>query len=224
MLLSRGGNDSAIGIALIVFSLMALRSGKDVSQTINDTLHLRSQTQILLEKLEHEKSSTVQRMQGIMNYAPTAIYVKDLDGYFTFLNQKVADLCNMQHDEIVGKTVYDILPKDIADVMHENDLEVINLKMPVKYQESAPLNGETRHYLSIKFPLFNDEGELSAVGGVSTDITERVHMEESLNISQQRLLLQREQSPLGVIEWNTKFEFLDWNPAAEKNSALLKMK
>lgn len=222
MLLSRGGNDSAIGIALIVFSLMALRSGKDVSQTISDTLHLRSQTQILLdkldklEKLEYEKSSTFQRMQGIMNYAPTAIYVKDLDGHFTFINKKVADLCNMQHGEIIGKTVYDILPKDIADVMHENDLEVINLKMPVKYQESAPLNGETRHYLSIKFPLFNDEGELSAVGGVSTDITERVHMEESLNISQQRLLLQREQSPLGVIEWNTKFEFLDWNPAAEK--------
>ena len=219
LILSRGGNDSVIGIAVIVFTLMALRSGKDVSQTINDTLYLRSQTQILLDKLEkseQQKSITEKRMQGIMDYAPAAIYVKDLDGYFTFLNHKVADLHEMQHDEMIGKTVYDVLPKDIADVIHENDLEVINLKMPVKYQESAPLNGEMRHYLSIKFPLFNDDGELIAVGGVSTDITDRVNMEKSFNINQQRLLLQREQSPLGVIEWNTNFEFLDWNPAAEK--------
>ena len=219
MLLSHGGNDRTIGIALIVYSLMVLRSGKDVSQTINDTLKLRSQTQTLLEELErseYERSTTESRMQGVMDYAPTAIYVKDLDGRFTFLNQKVAELHNMQHDEMIGKTLYDILPHDIADKIQKNDLEVIKSKIPVKFEESAPHNNEERHYISIKFPLFDDNGEVCSIGGISTDITERVKMEESLDISQQRILLHREQSPLGVIEWNTKFEFLDWNPAAEK--------
>ncbi len=40
--------------------------------------------------------------------------------------------------------------------------------------------------------------------------------EEEGRISHQRILLHREQSPLGVIEWNTNFEIVDWNEAAEK--------
>lgn len=40
--------------------------------------------------------------------------------------------------------------------------------------------------------------------------------EEASKLYHQRLLLQREHTPVGVIEWNTDFEFLDWNPAAER--------
>ena len=40
--------------------------------------------------------------------------------------------------------------------------------------------------------------------------------EEVLRLSHQRFLLHREHSPLAIIEWNTDFEFLDWNPAAQK--------
>ena len=40
--------------------------------------------------------------------------------------------------------------------------------------------------------------------------------EKSSRLSLQRLLLHREYTPLSVIEWNRDFEFLDWNPAAEK--------
>lgn len=40
--------------------------------------------------------------------------------------------------------------------------------------------------------------------------------EEVLRLSQQRLLLHFEQTPLGVVEWNTDFECMNWNPAAER--------
>jgi len=40
--------------------------------------------------------------------------------------------------------------------------------------------------------------------------------EEVLRVSNQRLVLHREHTPIGVIEWNTDFEFLDWNPAAQR--------
>lgn len=54
------------------------------------------------------------------------------------------------------------------------------------------------------------------LGGFSVIALGLYRLSESLRISQQRLLLHREQSPIGLIEWNTDFEFLDWNPAAEK--------
>ena len=40
--------------------------------------------------------------------------------------------------------------------------------------------------------------------------------QEVLRISHQRLSLHREQNPLAVIEWNTDFEFVYWNKAAER--------
>jgi diguanylate cyclase (GGDEF)-like protein/PAS domain S-box-containing protein len=39
--------------------------------------------------------------------------------------------------------------------------------------------------------------------------------EEILRLSNQRLLFHREHTPLGVIEWNTNFQVVDWNQAAE---------
>ena len=51
--------------------------------------------------------------------------------------------------------------------------------------------------------------------GVILDVTERKLAEEKLRASQQRLALLVEQTPIGVIEWNTKFEIQEWNSAAE---------
>jgi PAS domain S-box-containing protein len=219
LLLSRGGDDTALGVALIIFTAMVIRSSKDIYNTLNDSLVLRYQTQEQtedLKQLRHEKSVTEQRMQGVMDNSPAVIYVKDIDGRFSFVNQEFLKLFHLQREDIIGKTLHDVFPKEIADEMRRNDVEVQESGKPLKYEEVAPHDDGPHNYISIKFPLFDEAGVLYAVGGVSTDITERFRIEESLRISQQRLLLHREQSPVGVIEWNTDFEFLDWNPAAEK--------
>ena len=56
----------------------------------------------------------------------------------------------------------------------------------------------------------------TVVNGFNRMVIERAQMDNVLSSSKQRLALHREQAPLGVIEWTTGFEFVDWNPAAEK--------
>ncbi|MBD2385122.1 PAS domain-containing sensor histidine kinase [Cylindrospermum sp. FACHB-282] len=51
---------------------------------------------------------------------------------------------------------------------------------------------------------------------LQAEITERQQIEIELRASQQRLALLVQQTPIGVIEWNTNFEIQEWNPAAEK--------
>ncbi|MDH5356853.1 MAG: ATP-binding protein, partial [Gammaproteobacteria bacterium] len=65
-------------------------------------------------------------------------------------------------------------------------------------------------------PIFDSDGLFLGYRGAASDITEKKEAERALRISQQRLLLHRDQSPIGVIEWNTDFTFNDWNPAAER--------
>lgn len=219
LLFLHGGDDRAIAIGLVAYIIMALRSSNDVYKTISDAIKLQSKSENLIEHLkqvESEKSTINKQMQDIMDFSPAAIYITDLDGRYMFLNKKVADINKLSHDEMIGKTLHDILTDDVADEIRKNDVEVITSLKTMRYEETIPAGDGLHYYLSIKFPLFNDKGIIYAVGGVSTDITERVKMEELNNLNQQRLLLHRKLSSFGVIEWNTEFEFLDWNPAAEK--------
>jgi len=214
-----GGEDSATGVAVLIYSLVIARSGKYTYHTLVNSISERIHNQNLVKELEqarHAKSESEQRLQSIMDYSPAAIYVRDLEGKYTFINKKVAELRSMQRGEILGKTLYDIMPEAVANQIRKNDIEVINAERPMEYEEGIPMQDGLHHFISIKFPLFDKAGKIYAVGGVSTDISERFRIEENLRISQQRLLLHREQSPLGVIEWNTEFEIMDWNPAAER--------
>lgn len=183
----QGGNYSAIGLIMIFFTLMVLRSSRKIYNTIINTLILKNKTQELAENLQKadiERTAAEQRMQDIMDYTPTMIYVKDLDGRFTFLNKNVADLFKLKREEILGKTLFDILPADMAEKIHQNDLAVIKDKKPIECQEYVSQDDELHYYISIKFPLFDKENNIYAVGAVSTDITERHKNEENLRHNQ----------------------------------------
>lgn len=59
-------------------------------------------------------------------------------------------------------------------------------------------------------------GEPAYLQGVAIDITAAKHADEALRDSQRKLSLLINQTPVGVIAWNTRFEVMQWNPAAER--------
>lgn len=123
-------------------------------------------------------------LQAIMDNSPTVIYVKDTDGHFTFINKKFEQLFHIQKENIIGETLHDIFPKDIADEMQLNDKEIIKTGHALESEEIAPQDDGPHTYSSIKFPLFNDDNEIYAVCGISTDITKRKQQDEQLRRSQ----------------------------------------
>ncbi|WP_413161264.1 PAS domain S-box protein [Capilliphycus salinus ALCB114379] len=64
--------------------------------------------------------------------------------------------------------------------------------------------------------LKNNSGDLLGHIAIIRDISDRIAMEEQLRVSQQRLSLLVQQTPLAVIEWNSEFRVTAWNPAAER--------
>jgi len=73
------------------------------------------------------------------------------------------------------------------------------------------------HYINSRGRLVYDEnGNPLRLNGVLWDITEQKIAQEALKLSNQRMRLLFEQSPLGVIDWDKDFKVSDWNPSAEK--------
>jgi PAS domain S-box-containing protein len=120
------------------------------------------------------------RLQAILDNAPSVIYVKDLEGRFQLVNRSVERVADRPAEEMLGKTDHDIFPPEHADAFTRNDREVIETGLPVEREEVLRHGGESRTYISVKFPLTDSAGKPYAVCGISTDITERKLAEERL--------------------------------------------
>jgi len=124
-------------------------------------------------------------MQAIMDNSPSVIYIKDISGKYIFINKRYEQLFKISRETIIGKTDYDIFPKEAADIFKRNDDNVKRAGHALEIEESAPhSNGEIHTYMSVKFPLFEDTGNIYAICGQSTDITERKIQEANLRRTQ----------------------------------------
>lgn len=117
--------------------------------------------------------------------APVAIFIKDSAGRYTVANPLACEALG-RPDGVEGLTDHDLLPKAIADKFRRGDLEVLATGKAMEFEDLVQRQGYSRHYLSVKFPLFDAHGKASAVCGVATDITERKRAEEALRESEER--------------------------------------
>lgn len=131
-------------------------------------------------QLREAAAKSRRNLQAIMDHSPTVIYLKDKNGHFIFLNQQFEKHFNISSDDLIGKTVHDILPRDIADKIQRYDDEVWATGAALEFEEVVPHKDADHTYLTSKFPLLNDDGKVYAVCSISTDITEKQRTEETI--------------------------------------------
>lgn len=134
--------------------------------------------------LRQEAAKSKQDLQDIFDHYPAAIYVKDTQGRYTFINREFELVVNVKRENITGKTDDEFLPKEIADVLRKNDIEVISSGEHMELDDMFTLGNEIHYCRSIKFPLFDLSGVVYATCGILTDVTERKQKDEMLFRSQ----------------------------------------
>lgn len=111
-------------------------------------------------------------LQSIFDNTTAVIYVKDVQGRHILVNKQFEKLFHLQHGEAEGKTNHDLWPAEVADTLWANDRKVIEAKTPLKLEECMALDDGLHTYISVKLPLYDSGGNVYAVCGISTDITE----------------------------------------------------
>jgi PAS domain S-box-containing protein len=129
------------------------------------------------KRAEEEVRRSHELLQAIIDNTPALIFVKDLEGRVTIANRALCEAAGRDMQDVLGKTSRDVaaVPQD-AEIRMANDRRVMETGQAILVEERS----FGRIYLSVKFPLKDAQGHVVAVGGVSTDITERKRAEEAL--------------------------------------------
>src|SRR5262245_7992178 len=121
------------------------------------------------------------RLQQILDNTTTAaVFAKDLDGRYLFVNRAFEHYVNLPRKEILGRTTEEIFPREVAERFRANDRRAIAAGTALETEETAILNGRTRTLLANKFPLVGSDGRPYAVCGITIDISGRKRAEEAL--------------------------------------------
>ncbi len=111
--------------------------------------------------------------RALLDHAPILISTKDLQGTVLMANRHFEILDGYDPDKFVGSNIFDLFPHDIAEQLWRNDRKAALEKRPVHEEEAVYHRDKTLHtYMTVKFPLFDDNGEVYGTCAVSTDITE----------------------------------------------------
>jgi PAS domain S-box-containing protein len=155
-------------------------------------------------------------LQTLIDSIASPVFYKDREGKYLGCNKAFEEFISMTRDKIVGKSVYDVAPRELAEKYHEMDEELFENPATQVYESSVVGRDGRRHNVVFhKATFLKLDGTLGGLVGIILDITERKQAEHDLKASRDRLQLFMERMPFGCIMWTPDFRVEVWNPAAE---------
>ena len=123
-------------------------------------------------------------LQAILDNSSAVIYVKDMVGRYRLVNREWERVTGHDRTAAVGRTTADIFEPELAEEFARADEGVFETARATSAEETVRHDGEEKRFLSIRFPLVNETGEMYALCGMSTDITSARRLEEQMHRTQ----------------------------------------
>ena len=134
---------------------------------------------------EQALRTSEERFRKIVETAGEGIAMRDTEGRFTFVNQRLADMLGYTVDELREKTIFDITaPEYIAGMRESGERRRMTGKSETLDLQFLHRDGSRIDALLAASPLFDGQGRYTGALGMVTDMTERKRLEEQLRQSQ----------------------------------------
>ncbi|MDQ3621819.1 MAG: PAS domain-containing protein [Verrucomicrobiota bacterium] len=149
-----------------------------------------------LKAMEQRLATERNLLRAVIDNLPDHIFLKDINGVYL--------LDNLAHQrwvgasdpsEVLGRTVFDFYPEELAAKFHADDEQVVGTGEPMVNKEERILDstGRVRWALTTKVPWRGDDGALHGLVCIARDITEQREAQESLRLAYADLERSREE-------------------------------
>ncbi|MBT4286885.1 MAG: PAS domain S-box protein [Deltaproteobacteria bacterium] len=132
------------------------------------------------KNLERIVSYRTSEIQNLLKYSPAVVYIKNKKGEYRLVNSHFEKLFRVKQSDIIGKTDFELFESEIAEKLTHNDQKVVTDRDSCQMEEIYPQNGGISTFLTITFPIYDDDNALNGIGGILTDITTLKRAEEQL--------------------------------------------
>ncbi|MBI5581720.1 MAG: PAS domain S-box protein [Deltaproteobacteria bacterium] len=139
------------------------------------------------KKAEEDLRHQFAFLQQLVNAIPAPIFFKDVKGAYTGCNKAFEEFKGIRREEIIGKSVSDISPPELAGIYLQKDKELYDHGEPQMYEgQSLAADGTLRDIVFHKATLSGADGNTTGMVGVILDITERKRAEIAVQESGER--------------------------------------
>lgn len=130
-----------------------------------------------------KKLNILKLLEIVTPVIPAPIYWENVDSVLLGGNDAVIKGTGaMNRDAYVGKSLYELYPKDMAEHIKVHNEAVMKTGKILSQEEAIEdiSTGEFKYFMAIKAPLYDEDGKIIGIVGTSVDITDRKLMEEEL--------------------------------------------
>jgi PAS domain S-box-containing protein len=153
--------------------------------------------------------------QKVIDALPIPIFYRDLTGVYRACNMAQEKLIGLPKSQIIGKTVFDIQPFEIAEIYAKRDQELLDSpgdqSYEAKFRDAA---GTLRDVVFNKAVIRNELNEITGIVGSIFDITERKKAERKLEKAREATVIasaMMQKIRAGIIIVDSDFKVIDSN-------------
>ncbi len=153
--------------------------------------------------------------QQIIDALPVPIFYRDQNGIYQTCNAAHEKLIGISRDQLIGKTVYDVQPQEIAEIYARHDADLMESPGDQVYETKIKSSdGTFRDVVFQKAVIRNEAGEQIGIVGSIFDVTERRKQEQKLERAKESMIISSHmlhKIRAGIIIVNTDFKVIDSN-------------
>ena len=144
---------------------------------------------------------------SFMRYSPAMAFIIDRESRLLYANKAYEEA--IWGDDVPdwrGRSVGELFSPEIAAEYRESDARVFEEERSTVVEQTVPVRGSRRVWLTVKFPLHDHTGQLH-VGAMSLDITERRRAEEQRRQLEARSTEAQKLESLGLLAGGVAHDF-----------------
>jgi len=137
-----------------------------------------------LAAFNHRLRKSDASMRAILDNSPYMVWLKDTEGRYIKVNRTYVDYVRQKDDQqIIGKTDFDLWPKELAEKYCADDAKVMASRKQL-HTEDPSLDGDAMYWTeTFKTPVIDENGNVLGTTGFARDITGRKKAEEEFKRS-----------------------------------------